>query len=76
MAVNDGEDVVEIVRDPAASWPMASIFCDWRNCSSNRRCGRDVTKQAEEQQRMPVQFNKRIGDFQYRHLALCRLNWR
>ena len=23
---------------PPASWPMASIFCDWRNCSSNRRC--------------------------------------
>ena len=23
---------------PPASWPMASIFCDWRNCSSSRRC--------------------------------------
>ena len=23
---------------PPASWPMASIFCDWRNCASSCRC--------------------------------------
>ncbi|MBK8591902.1 MAG: hypothetical protein IPN77_22850 [Sandaracinaceae bacterium] len=31
---NDGEQVVEVVRDAAASWPTISIFCACRTRSS------------------------------------------
>ena len=36
VAMDGHEQVVEVMRDPPASRPMASIFCACRNCSS--RC--------------------------------------
>jgi len=60
MTVDDGEDVVEIVRHTAGSWPMASIFCDWRSCSSRRRCNGDVAKKAQGEQGLSMHFDERI----------------
>ena len=34
VAQDDGQDVVEVVRDAAGQRPMASIFCACRSCSS------------------------------------------
>lgn len=34
--MDDGRQIVEIVRDAAVSWPIASSFCEWRSASSLR----------------------------------------
>ena len=47
---------------PPASWPMASIFCDCRNCSSSRLCDGDIAEQAQEQARFAAGFHVGIGD--------------
>jgi len=44
VATDNGQQVVEIVRDSTASVPTASIFCAWRSCSS--RALRSVTSSA------------------------------
>jgi hypothetical protein len=37
VADDRGEDVVEVVRDAAASVPIASIFCAWKSSASSVR---------------------------------------
>ena len=71
--MNDGEDVVEIVRDSAGELADGLHFLRLAQLlfQSPLRC--DVPKQAEEQQRLPVQFNERIGDFQGHHLAVVKV---
>jgi hypothetical protein len=36
-ALDERELIVEVVRDPAASWPIASRRCAWWSSSSVRR---------------------------------------
>ena len=77
VAVNDGEDVVEIVRDAAGKLADGLHFLRLAQLLLQPPLRRDVTKQAEQQQRMPVQFDERIGDFQCHHLAVVqRVIWR
>ena len=71
--MNHGEDVVEIVRDSAGQLADGLHFLRLAQLLFQSPLRRDVTKQAEEQQRMPVQFNERIGDFQCRHLAVVKV---
>ena len=57
---------------PPASWPMASIFCDWRNCSSSRRWAVTSRNRLNMSSGRLVDFDERIGDFQHHGLAVVQ----
>ena len=71
--MNDGEDVVEIMRDAAGKLADGLHFLRLAQLLLQSPLRRDVAEQAEQQQRMPVEFDERIGDFQHRHLAVVKL---
>ena len=70
--MNDGQDVVEIVRHAAGQLADGLHFLRLAQLLLQAPLRRDVPKQAEQQQWLPVQFNERIGDFQRHHLPVLK----
>ena len=69
LAVARGSRVSRLLKScamPPASWPIASIFCAWRSCSSSAR--RSVMSRAISE--MPAVLARGVGDHRHRRPRL------
>ena len=72
VAVDDGEDVVEIVRDAAGELADGLHFLRLAQLFLQPPLRRDIAEQTQHEQRPPVDFDKRMGDLQRHRLAVVQ----
>ena len=71
MAVNDGENVVEIVGDAAGKLADGLHFLRLAQLFLQPPLRGDVAEQAQQQQRLAVRLDKGIVDFQSDRMRRC-----
>src|SRR5208282_4612080 len=72
MAMNDGENIVEIVRDTTGELADGLHLLRLAQLLLQSPLRRNVAKQTEQQERFAAQFDERIGDFKNNFAAIVK----